>query len=128
MPGMQGRRNVGPPQTMAWSESQHPARQLQPSSGPLVEAGGEPAALSSSVAQHEGRLREQGAEDHSAVHPAADGAVVDNGDGSESSTGARDEFCSGPASSSLAAVGQKVGVLSLASGLKQGNFGVPRSL
>ncbi len=126
---MQARRNVGPPQTMAWSESQHPGRQLQPSPSPQAQAEGdrtrgvlEPTAPSVAAAQRKDRLGEQGPrglENGSAVQPAAGGTAGENGTGSESTARAQDESLASPASDRAAEGGQEVSVLSLASELDQ---------
>ncbi|CAL5221531.1 g3739 [Coccomyxa viridis] len=102
------RRNVGPPQTMAWSESQHPARQLQPTPGPQVggegdrtNQAGEAAAPSSVAAERKDRLGEQrprGLEDGSAVQPAAGAAAVEQRNGTESSAGTQNETLDSSAS------------------------------
>ena len=122
MSGMQARRNIGPPQTMAWSESQHPARQLQPSPGPQARAEGdrtqdvfEPIAPSMAAAERKDVLGEQGPrglEDGSALQPAADSTAVEDGNGNESSTSAHNDSLSVPASSSAAEGGREVMLLS----------------
>ncbi len=123
--GMQARRNVGPPQTMAWSESQHPARQLQPTPGPQVggegdrtNQAGEAAAPSSVAAERKDRLGEQrprGLEDGSAVQPAAGAAAVEQRNGTESSAGTQNETLDSSASINSTEGGQEVSALSLAS-------------
>ena len=123
----QGRRNIGPPQTMAWSASEHPGRHVQVPPGTQVAAEGDgahqtggSAVPSSAAAERKGGLSERGhrgLEDGPAVQPAGEGTAVDITDGSEGSTEALDGPVADPMSSSAAADGQEVSLLLLAPAL-----------
>ena len=118
MSGSQGRRNVGPPQTMAWSALDHPAIQQQPSTdaqaaaeGDGVPEAGENAVPSAAASERKSRVGERGSrglEDSSAARPAARSDAADSADGSESSAGALNGSLAAPVSSSAMDGGQEV--------------------
>ncbi len=115
---------MGPPQTMAWSAADHPARQLQPGAGPQLshqqqriaqqQAGQHPtpaaelAGDKSGIGDSSGRAVEDG----STARPAAPMDVMSSADGGGgASADTQRESSAGTAPSSSAGITQEVEML-----------------